>query len=145
MKKITKILSVGALALMLSSGYAQAEVYTVFMKSDKEGKSYFEPSNLTIQKDDTVVWIQADDMVGHNAVAPSEMIPKGAEGFETPMMEEEGQTWSRRFDKEGTYNYHCHPHAALGMMGKIIVGRESTDKEKAMPMEGGDGHGMHSH
>jgi len=124
-------------ALMLSSN-AMAETYIVKMVTDYDkGAYYFEPKDLTIKSGDTVTWINVQDDM-HNAVADA--VPKGAEKFESPMLEEEGQSWSYTFTQSGTYSYHCHPHAAMGMVGTIIVDRPSTPDEMDS-----DGHGDHDH
>lgn len=122
---------------------AMAEEFTVKMVTnlDAEQVYYFEPAELTIQPGDTVKWVNVQEDM-HNAVADA--VPKGADFFESPMLEEEGANWSYTFDVAGTYSYHCHPHAAAGMKGKIIVGEASAPEE----MEGGahnHDHGVHAH
>ena len=129
-----KLLTTAAILGMATfSQAALAEEYTVKMITDLDaGKYYFEPKELTIQSGDTVTWVNAaEDM--HNAV--SDNIPKGAEGFESPMLEKEGEGWSHTFKTSGTYSYHCHPHAAMNMRMSLIgttrpisatVGRSSS-------------------
>lgn len=133
-----KILLSCALALLMAST-AHAEEYTVKMVSDWDnGKYYFEPRDITIKSGDTITWLNVtEDM--HNAV--SDNVPKGAEGFESPMLEEEGQKWSHTFTNSGTYSYHCHPHAAMGMRGTVIVDHPSKPEEIE---ESADGHN-HDH
>ncbi len=136
---MNKTLALAAIIGMTAfSQNAIAEEYTVKMVTDLDaGKYYFEPKELTIQSGDTVTWINVtEDM--HNAVSDS--IPKGAEGFESPMLEEVDQKWSHTFKTSGTYGYHCHPHAAMGMRGSIIVDVPSKPDE----MQSG-GHGQHDH
>lgn len=128
-------------AIIGMTAFAQsafAEEYTVKMISDWDnGKYYFEPKDITIKSGDTVTWLNVtEDM--HNAVSDS--VPKGAEIFESPMLEEVGQKWSHTFTTSGTYSYHCHPHAAMGMRGSIIVDRPSKPEE----VQDGD-HGGHDH
>lgn len=124
-----KILTTSTLiAMTYASQAAIAEEYTVKMVTDWEaGTFYFEPRDLTIASGDTVTWINVtDDM--HNAV--SDRIPKDAEGFEGPMLEEQDQSWSYTFVTSGSYSYHCHPHAAMGMRGQIIVDQPSTTDDQ---------------
>jgi len=133
MKKI--LLSLVVTFLMVST--AKAEEYTVKMVSDWDnGKYYFEPKELTIKSGDTVTWLNVtEDM--HNAVSDS--VPKGAENFESPMLEEVDQKWSYTFNKgSGTYSYHCHPHAAMGMRGSIIVDHPSKPYEIEKSTDGHD-------
>tara|TARA_R110002153_G_scaffold3143_2_gene14761 strand:+ start:161 stop:577 length:417 start_codon:yes stop_codon:yes gene_type:complete len=127
--------------LFTISSPALAEEFTVKMVTDLNADQiyYFEPANLTIQPGDTVKWVNVQEDM-HNAVADAG--PKGAELFESPMLEKEGASWSFTFDDtQGTYSYHCHPHAAMGMVGTIIVGQASASEE----MEAADGHGEHDH
>ena len=135
---MNKPLAIAAIiGISFFSQSAFAEEYTVKMVTDLDaGKYYFEPKELTIKSGDTVTWINVtEDM--HNAVSDS--IPKGAEGFESPMLEEVDQKWSHTFNTSGTYGYHCHPHAAMGMRGSIIVDQPSKPEEQST-----DGHN-HDH
>jgi plastocyanin len=111
----------------LSTTTAQAEEFTVRMvsKGDK-GTYYFEPKALTIRSGDTVTWVNDQNEI-HEVM--SESVPEGAQTFESPLLEKKGQTWSHTFTKSGTYEYHCHPHAALKMQGVVIVDKPSENKE----------------
>ena len=105
--------------LMLASSPVIAEEYIVRMITDTENaRYYFEPAALTIKNGDTVKWINARKDF-HNAAADS--VPMGADFFESPMLEQEGESWSHTFTISGSYSYHCHPHAAMGMIGMIVV------------------------
>ncbi|MBL4885748.1 MAG: hypothetical protein JKY95_14605 [Planctomycetaceae bacterium] len=115
-------------ALMLAvSAPVMAKNYIVKMISDADNtRYYFEPAALTIKAGDTVKWVNAQEDF-HNAAATS--IPKGAEFFEGPMLEEKGQSWSYKFTKSGTYEYECQPHAMLGMVGMIVVDYTSAPED----------------
>jgi plastocyanin len=116
-----------AALFFLSATAAQAAEFTVKMisKGDK-GTYYFEPKELTVQSGDTVVWVNEQNEI-HEVM--SESVPKGAQAFVSPSLDKKGQTWSYTFTKSGTYEYHCHPHAALKMQGVVIVGKPSANKE----------------
>lgn len=117
-----------------------AKDYVIRMLTHSESGQYaFEPQNLTIKSGDTVTWINAQDDT-HNVMAGS--VPEGAESFSSPMLEKNGQEWSYTFTKPGTYSFHCHPHAALGMKGEIVVDHPS-ENNNATPGE--HEHGMHDH
>lgn len=68
------------------------------------------PTDLTIKVGDTVVWTNNDDathlITGTNGVISSKTMKKG-------------DTYSKTFDKAGTYSYMCQIHPS--MKGKIIV------------------------
>ncbi|MCH8863665.1 MAG: hypothetical protein IID51_14345, partial [Proteobacteria bacterium] len=109
---------------------AGGEEHIVRMLFDEEtGDLLFEPARLEIKSGDTVTWIQVDEFNEHNAVSYPDGIPRGAELFEGPLLNEVGQKYSVTFTTSGTYRYHCHPHEAAGMRGVIIVDRESLAGE----------------
>ena len=118
-----------ALVTCLASS-ANAASYVIDMKFNEDtGKVFFEPRRLEISLGDKVTWIQRDGDNKHNVVSYPSRIPAGTETFESPMLQRPGTSWSMIFDKSGTYEYHCHPHEAIGMRGMIIVGRESLPHE----------------
>lgn len=104
--------------------------HLVKMMFDEEtGELLFEPARIEIKSGDTVTWVQVDEFNEHNVVSYPDGIPKGADLFEGPLLNEVGQKYSVTFTKAGTYRYHCHPHEALGMRGVVIVDRESLPGE----------------
>lgn len=141
MNFIKKTLALGTIlvSFLAVGSQAMAKEYTVKMVTNLEADQvyYFEPAEITIQPGDTIKWVNVQEDM-HNAVADA--VPKGAEFFESPMLEEEDASWSYTFKKAGTYSYHCHPHAAAGMKGIITVGAPSAPEE----MQGG-AHGEHDH
>ena len=118
---------ISTLLLSSFSGYAQTHI--VAMKTNDMGIPVFEPNRLLIQPGDTVMWRNLDSNISHNIVADPNGIPEGANLFESPLLEKVNQEWSHWFSHAGTYHYHCHPHAEKGMIGTIVVGRESPQDE----------------
>ena len=91
--------------------------YTVKMLNNgKEGLMVFEPSVLSIQPGDTVLFKATD--VSHNSASIQGMIPQGA----APWMGGMSQDVKVTFDKEGVYVYQCTPHSMMAMVGVIKVG-----------------------
>ena len=91
--------------------------YTVKMLNNgKEGLMVFEPSVLSIQQGDTVLFEATD--VSHNSASIPGMIPQGA----TPWTGAMNQDIKVTFDKEGVYVYQCTPHSMMAMVGVIKVG-----------------------
>jgi len=68
----------------------------------------FQPSTLTIELGTTVTWTN-NQSTAHNVIFAD---------FSSPLLEE-GETYSLKFDKAGTYTYKCGIHPS--MTGKIIV------------------------
>ena len=103
--------------------------YTVKMLNNgKEGLMVFEPSFLSIQPGDTVLFKATD--VSHNSASIQGMIPEGATAWMGAMSQDVQVT----FDKEGVYVYQCTPHSMMAMVGVIKVGEPinlEQVKEKA--------------
>ena len=103
--------------------------YTVKMLNNgKEGLMVFEPSLLSIQPGDSVLFKATD--VSHNSASIQGMIPEGATAWTGAMSQDVKVT----FDKEGVYVYQCTPHSMMAMLGVIKVGEPinlEQVKEKA--------------
>jgi plastocyanin len=69
----------------------------------------FAPATLTVQRGDTVTWKNAD-IVPHTATAQGQF----DSGNIAP-----GQSYSRKMDKAGEFDYVCTYHP--GMKGRLIV------------------------
>jgi len=80
-----------------------ADKNTILIQSYK-----FQPAELTIQKGDTVTWINQDS-VGHTVT--------GA-GLDSGLLTK-GQSFKFTFTQTGVFEYLCSPHPS--MKGKIIV------------------------
>lgn len=121
-------------ALMLAATPAFAAEYTIKEVTNPDGGKkpyYFSPDKLTIQPGDTVTFENAQEDT-HDVMFVN--VPKAVdEMIMSPMFEKQGQKWSYKFTVPGTYQFHCHPHEALGMKGTLIVGQASKPGEtKAM-------------
>ena len=116
-------------ALVMLATPALAKEYTIKEVSAPAADKpyYFEPSELTIQPGDTVTFVNAQEDM-HDAMFDA--VPKKVDGMiMSPMFEKEGEKWSYTFTVPGTYQFHCHPHGALGMKGTLIVGAASKPGE----------------
>ena len=131
------------MAVFLAGGACAAQ-YTVEMQHDPLSSLYvFAPQQLRINPGDTVTWVQKDPYSRHNVAAYPDRIPAGTTPFESPLLVNPGEHWSMTFTKEGTYEYHCHPHEKEQMRGTIIVGRPSSPGE-LRKLQPGDAH-QHDH
>jgi plastocyanin len=70
----------------------------------------YHPSTLGIKRGDTVTWVWADKGHEHNVTARS---------FKSRTMTK--GSFTVRFTRAGTFNYHCTIHVKEGMVGKIVV------------------------
>ena len=94
------------LALFSISGLAQTLV-EVRIESYK-----YSPPEVMLKAGDSVRWINREKRTSHSVVFPAEG------GLESERMFPD-ESWERRFDKPGRYEYHCGPHPE--MRGLIVV------------------------
>ena len=98
-----------------------------------DGSTYkFDPANITIKQGDGIKWVMVSG--GPHNVAFLDT-PEAAKAqlsanmqnqmkeLTSPMMMTPNETYVVSFANvpAGTYNYHCEPHAAMGMKGSITV------------------------
>lgn len=108
------------LGVLIAFSPASAAEHIVNVLSGKGSEMRFEPKALTIQRGDTVTWIN-QSAVYHNVRALKKDIPDGATQLKSPGLRKEGDQWSYTFDIKGHYSYFCVPHRAMGMTGTVTV------------------------
>ena len=90
------------------------------------GSFVFSPANIVIGVGDSIRWTWMTD--GHNVVAGVPGSPTGA--FFSGKPAGAGNVYEVLFDQafidanpivDDLYDYHCHPHAAFGMVGSVQV------------------------
>jgi plastocyanin len=106
---------------------------TVEVKMIGDGTTYkFDPANVTIKQGDGIKWIMVSGgphnvaFIDTPAAAQSQLsanMPNQMKDLTSPMMMTANETYTVSFANvpAGTYNYHCEPHAAMGMKGSITV------------------------
>ena len=118
---MTKVRRFAVLALasaVLVPAAAQAKDWQVKMLNrGSAGNFVFEPAYVAVKPGDTVTFVPTDK--GHNAESIDGMTPVGAAPFKGQI----SQQITVKFTKPGVYGYECQPHAMLGMVGLIEVGR----------------------
>lgn len=110
-----------ALGAVNAPGFA-AETKTVKMGSDS-GQLVFVPDEIKICKGDSITWVN-NKGGPHNVVFDEEAIPSGVDAAAISMEDQlgdEGDTYSKKLDVAGTYNYYCEPHRGAGMNAQVIV------------------------
>ncbi|HWE42239.1 MAG TPA: plastocyanin/azurin family copper-binding protein [Gemmatimonadaceae bacterium] len=107
------------------------KVHEVKMIGD--GTTYkFEPAELTIKQGDGVKWVMVSGgphnvaFIDTPAAAQAQLsanMPSQMKELTSPMMMTANENYTVSFGNipAGAYNYHCEPHAAMGMKGKITV------------------------
>ena len=118
MKSIVRITSV-VIGLFLASGAAMAETIEIQMftknPDNKKERNLFKPSFVVAKPGDTIRFISSQK--GHNSASGKGMIPEGAEPWKSKISKDFEVTLT----VPGVYGYVCTPHAALGMVGMIVV------------------------
>ncbi|MEX2008015.1 MAG: hypothetical protein WD850_00750 [Candidatus Spechtbacterales bacterium] len=134
-KTISVVIIVGVVALVLAWAFwlkgdtpaedatdtnqeetiAGAENSSIIIRMTSRG---FEPSEATIKKGDSVVWMNADD---EDRWPASDTHPTHTiyPGFDPQQPIAEGESWIFVFDRVGTWGFHEHLNPSLG--GTITV------------------------
>ncbi len=76
-----------------------------------EGYQY-QPAEVTIRAGDSVRWTNHEKRTSHSVLFPRDG------GLESERMFPQ-ESWQRRFEKPGRYDYHCGPHPE--MKGVVVV------------------------
>jgi pseudoazurin len=112
------------LALLTAAPVLAADHEVQMLNKDSEGRAMqFEPAFLQVEPGDTVTFVPTDP--GHNSQALEDAIPEGAEAWRGAINEEITVTLT----EPGLYAYRCMPHFALGMVGLIQVGDDTSNIE----------------
>lgn len=121
----------GAATTPTAAAPITGKVYEVKMIGD--GQTYkFDPANITIKQGDGVKWIMVSGgphnvaFINTPDAAKSQLsgnMPNQMKELTSPMMMNPNETYTVSFANvpAGKYDYHCEPHAAMGMAGSITV------------------------
>ena len=120
MKKIF----ITAFFLLFSGSAFSADVTIKMLNKNKETKKRMVYSQELVKIDTgkTIKWEATDK--GHNV----EMLV-GPDGYELPKKTKLGDDVSIKFSTPGIYLYQCSPHAAMGMIGIVVVGGDTSNME----------------
>lgn len=80
------------------------------------GNYYFNPSSLNVEVGDIVKW----EWVEGSHTTTSTSVPAGAASWDSPL-NSGNQTYSYTVTSAGNYDYHCTPHAGMGMVGSFVA------------------------
>jgi pseudoazurin len=109
-------------AILISFQISAAEITIEMLNKDSNGnKQVYSNELVHINVGDTVKWIPTSK--GHNVemiASPNNMKLKSRNNKEV----------SVTFDTSGIYYYLCTPHKAMGMIGLVIVGGDTSNKEQ---------------
>ena len=112
------------LGLFLISNIAYGKTIEVEMlNKDSSGrKMVYSQEVVRADTGDTVKWIPTSK--GHNV-----QIVAAPDGFDIPKKSKNGKEVSIDFTMPGIYYYWCTPHKSMGMIGLVVVGNDTSNKD----------------
>ena len=122
MKTIRFIGLVFAFVFMSNLAYAKTVDIEMMNKDGSGRKMVYSQELVHIDAGDTVKWIPTSK--GHNVE-----IIAAPEGFDIPKKSKNGKEVSIDFTVPGIYYYWCTPHKGMGMIGLIVVGGDTSNKD----------------
>ena len=110
------------LSLLISSPVIASVVTVEMLNKDADGnRMVYSEEIVEIAAGSTVKWVPTDK--GHNVeiiASPNDMKFKSKNGKEA----------SVTFETPGIYYYWCTPHKGMGMIGLVVVGGDTSNKEQ---------------
>lgn len=126
MRVLGLLMTVFGFVFFASLAYAsepQNLVIEMLNKRDDGQKMVYSMDVAEIEVGDTITWVPTSK--GHNVE-----IVAAPEGYEIPKKSKLSKEVTLDFSVPGMYYYICTPHKAMGMIGLIIVGGDTSNKEE---------------
>ena len=122
MKTLKNLTVLITLLFFASSSFAADETIEMLNKLGKESMVYSKKI-VRIDVGDTVFWKSTNP--GHNVEFIKGGVPSGVEKFKTKFSKDAEYT----FTVPGIYAYWCTPHKGMGMIGLVVVGEDTSNKD----------------
>ena len=122
MKTLTFYLAVFGIMLAVGSASAGARTIEMLNKDDAGNKMVYSEELTRVEVGETITWVPTSK--GHNV----EWIA-GPNGAELPKKSKNGKEVSMTFEVPGIYYYLCTPHKGMGMIGLVVVGNDTSNKD----------------
>jgi plastocyanin len=106
-----------------------AALEVVEMRSDALGsRVWFDPIGLHVEPGTIVRWVVQENVHTTTAYHPRNdnhplRIPERAVSWDSGFLVNPGDHFDVTLTVPGVYDYYCMPHEAVGMVGRIIVGK----------------------
>ena len=111
-----------AAALLVSAQAFAADMEIEMLNKDAEGnKMVYSEEIARVDVGDTITWLPTTK--GHNV----EMI---ASPNDMKLKSKNGKKVSVTFEEPGIYYYWCTPHKGMGMIGLVVVGGDTSNKDQ---------------
>ena len=102
--------------------YAKTVEIEMLNKDGAGRKMVYSEELVHVEPGDTVVWVPTSK--GHNVE-----IVAAPEGYDIPKKSKNGKEVSIEFTIPGIYYYWCTPHQGMGMIGLVVVGGDTSNKD----------------
>ena len=122
MKTLTFYLAVFGIMLAVGSASAGARTIEMLNKDDAGNKMVYSEELTRVEVGETITLVPTSK--GHNV----EWIA-GPDGAELPKKSKNGKEVSMTFEVPGIYYYLCTPHKGMGMIGLVVVGNDTSNKD----------------
>ena len=122
MKTLTFYLAVFGIMLAVGSASAGARTIEMLNKDDAGNKMVYSEELTRVEVGETITWVPTSK--GHNV----EWIA-GPDGAALPKKSKNGKEVSMTFEVPGIYYYLCTPHKGMGMIGLVVVGNDTSNKD----------------
>ena len=111
-----------AFVLLTNMAYAKTVEVEMLNKDSAGRKMVYSQDVVAIDTGDAVTWVPTDK--GHNVE-----IVAAPEGFDIPKKSKNGKEVTIEFTVPGIYYYWCTPHKGMGMIGLVVVGGDTSNKD----------------
>ena len=109
-------------ALLMSTPAFAADMKIEMLKKDAEGnRQVYSEEVARIDVGDTITWVPTNK--GHNiemVASPNNMKLRSKNNKEVQIT----------FEEPGIYYYWCTPHKGMGMIGLVVVGDDTSNKDQ---------------
>jgi pseudoazurin len=116
-----RFLTIIAVLLMSTSAIAADMTIEMLNKDAAGNKMVFSEEIARVDVGDTITWLPTTK--GHNVemiASPNDMKLKSKNGKEVKVS----------FEEAGIYYYWCTPHKGMGMIGLVVVGGDTSNKDQ---------------
>lgn len=110
------------LLISLSPAFASNVDVEMLNKRDDGAKMVYSLDIVDVEVGDTVTWLPTAK--GHNV-----QFIAGPNSATLPKKSKLNKEFTQQFDVPGIYLYQCTPHKSMGMIGIIVVGKNTNNKE----------------
>ena len=122
MKPLIALSTVFFSVFAISSANAANITVEMLNKRDDGAKMVYSEDITRIDVGDTITWVPTSK--GHNVEFIA--VP---DGFDKPKKSKPGKEVEISFNEPGIYYYLCTPHKAMGMIGLVVVGGDTSNIE----------------